>query len=144
MASIQKAQVVSQLDGTVAIEFGLILPVLLLFTLGIIDFGRFLWTDTTLTRATEAAARCGALNATTSTICPNIAAYAVAQAWGISGITASAFTGTPAATCGGQAGASYQVSASYNFQFIVPWFPQYGGSSLGTVTLTPSACYPQQ
>jgi Flp pilus assembly protein TadG len=136
MVQIQKAQVASQRDGTVAIEFGIILPLLLLFTFGIIDFGRFLWTNTTLTRATQAAARCGALNATT--ICPNIAAYAVTQAWGINDITASAFTVTTVA-CG------VQVSASYNFQFIIPWFPQFTTSApLGIQTLTATACYPSQ
>ena len=39
---------------------GLILPALLMFTLGIIEYGRYLWAYTTLMRATEAAARCGA------------------------------------------------------------------------------------
>ena len=52
-------------DGSVAIEYGLILPVLLLFTFGLIDAGRLLWTNITLTRATEVAARCGAVGAIT-------------------------------------------------------------------------------
>ena len=143
MAPIQKGRAASQRDGTVGIEFGLILPLLLILTLGIIDFGRVLWTYTTLTRATQAAARCGALsanNATPSTICPNVANYAVTQAWGINGpggITSAAFTVTTQ-TCG------EQVSASYDFQFIIPWFPQFGGSPLGTQTLTAIACYPLQ
>jgi Flp pilus assembly protein TadG len=137
MAPIQKAQAASQRDGTVAIEFGLILPLLLLFTFGIIDFGRFFWVDATLTRATQAASRCGALVPTTPAICPNVAAYAVTQAWGINDITESAFTVTTVA-CG------VQVSATYDFQFVIPWFPQFGGSSLGTQTLTAIACYPQQ
>ena len=66
-------------DGSMAIEYGLILPVLLLFTFGLVDAGRLLWTNITLTRATEVAARCGAVNMTT---CPaaGIAAYAAAEA----------------------------------------------------------------
>ena len=65
--------------GSVAIEYGLILPAMLLFTLGIMDAGRLLWTNITLTRATEVAARCGAVNVTT---CPaaSIPAYAATQA----------------------------------------------------------------
>jgi Flp pilus assembly protein TadG len=79
MAQIRKMQAASQRNGNVAIEYGLILPAMLLFTLGIMDAGRLLWTYTTLSRATEAAARCGALNDTTT--CPSIPAYAVAQAY---------------------------------------------------------------
>src|SRR5450631_3737167 len=136
MSQMLKSEVASHRDGTVAIEFGILLPLLLLFTFGIIDFGRVLWTNTTLTRATQAAARCGALNATTT--CPDVAAYAVSQAWGINDITSAAFTVTTT-TCG------LQVSATYNFQFIIPWFPQFGSSApLGTQTLTAIACYPQQ
>ena len=130
MAKIRKSQ---NSSGTAAIEFGLILPVLLLFTFGIIDFGLLLWTNTTLTRATQAAARCGALS---STACPDVKAYAVRQAWGIH-ITSGAFTAGPA-TCG------YKVSATYIYNFLTPWLPQFGGSPLGTVTLAPSACYPTQ
>ena len=111
-------------------------PLLLLITFGIIDFGLFLWTNIALTRATEAAARCGALNTTPSTTCPDIAAYAASQAWGID-VPSGAFTVTTT-TCG------LQVSAAYDFNFLTPWFPQFGGSPLGTVTLTPSACYPKQ
>ncbi len=45
-----------------AVEYGIILPVLLMLMLGIIDTGRLIWTQTTLDRAVEAAARCGAVN----------------------------------------------------------------------------------
>ncbi len=43
------------------------LPVLLLFLLGIIDTGRLLWTYATLYRASEAAARCAAIHAANCT-----------------------------------------------------------------------------
>ena len=140
MAQIRKPQAASHSDGTVAIEYGLILPVMLLFTFGIMDAGRLLWTYITLTRATEAAARCGAVNTTT---CPasSIPAYAVAQAWGLNDVTAADFTATTPA-CG------VQVQATYTFQFIVPWFPKFGSSSAPfgatTMTLNATACYPTQ
>ena len=104
-------------SGSVAIEYGLILPAMLLFTLGIMDTGRLLWANITLTRATEAAARCYAVN---TTLCPagSVPAYAANQAWGINDIAASDFVAsTPA--CG------RQVQATYTFQFLVPWFPQF-------------------
>ena len=51
-------------SGATALEYALVLPMLLLFIIGIIDVSRLLWTYTTLTRATEAAARCGAVDKT--------------------------------------------------------------------------------
>ena len=83
MAQIWKSRAASHCDGNVAIEFGFILPVLLLFTLGIMDAGRLVWTYITLSRAADAAARCGAIDQTGT--CPNIPAYAATQAWGING-----------------------------------------------------------
>ena len=91
MAQIRKPQEASHSDGTVAIEYGLILPAMLLFTLGIMDTGRLLWTYITLSRAAEAAARCGAVNTTTYPAA-SIPAYAVTQAWGINDVTAADFT----------------------------------------------------
>lgn len=48
MAQIRKQQEASQRNGNVAIEYAFILPVMLLFTLGIMDTGRLLWTYITL------------------------------------------------------------------------------------------------
>jgi hypothetical protein len=66
------------------------------------DASRLLWTNITLTRATEVAARCGAVNVTT---CPavSIPAYAATQAqnFGISDATAANFVATTPA-CGVQ------------------------------------------
>jgi Flp pilus assembly protein TadG len=124
--------------GSVAIEYGLILPAMLFFTLGIMDAGRLLWTNITLTRATEVAARCGAVNVTT---CPtaSLPAYAATQAqnFGIYDATAANFVATTP-TCG------VQVQATYTFQFVVPWFPQFSASApFGgtTMTLNATACY---
>lgn len=138
MARMRKWQEASRRDGTVAIEFGFVLPLLLLFTFGIIDFGRLLWMKTTLTRATQAAARYGAVCNPASVTCTDIATFAKLQAWGMGDITSGAFTVTTPA-CG------EQVSATYNFKFLIPWFPQFGSSApLGTRTLTAKACYPKQ
>jgi Flp pilus assembly protein TadG len=127
MAQIRKLQATTHLDGTVAIEYGLILPALMLFTLGIMDTGRLLWTLTTLSRATEAAARCAAVNNTVCGTTSQIQTYAAAQAWGLNDVTPSVFAVTNP-LCG------VQVSVTYTFQFIIPW--------IGPSTpLNAAACY---
>ncbi len=119
-------------SGTTALEYGIILPILLLFILGIIDTGRLIWTYTTLYRATEAAARCGAINAnSTINVCSTtsqIQQAAVNEAWGLT-VAASAFTVTTP-TCG------LRVTANYTFQYYTPGFT--------TITLVPTACFPSQ
>ena len=116
--------------GSIAIEYALILPALLMFIIGIIDVSRLLWTYTTLYRATEAAARCAAINTTDCGTTANVKSYAVSQAFGLK-VTSSAFTMTTP-SCG------IQVAASYDFAFAIPAFI----TSLGTVTLKATACYP--
>lgn len=118
--------------GSVALEYGLIAPLLLVLVLGIIDTGRLIWTYTTLYRATEAAARCGAINTTTCATAAQIKAYAVTEAWGLT-IDASAFT-VAAQSCG------LQVQASYDFNSIIPGFDLV--APVGLVTLQAKACYP--
>jgi len=115
-------------DGATAVEYALVLPALLLFVLGIIDVSRLLWTYTTLHRAVEAAARCGAVNEIDCVSSGQIQSYAAAQAWGMT-ITPGAFTVSNPA-CG------VQVQANYDFTFIIPWM--LGSSTLG---LRATACY---
>ncbi len=120
-------------SGAVAVEYALLLPALLLFVLGLMDSGRLLWTYTTLYRATEAAARCGAVNATDCATASQIRNYAVTQAYGLT-VDASAFAAATAA-CG------VQVTASFPFAFVIPWMSVSGSDN--TITLGASACYPQ-
>jgi hypothetical protein len=44
-------------NGSTAAEFGLVLPLLLLFLLGMIDVGRYMWTANQLEKATQMGAR---------------------------------------------------------------------------------------
>ena len=120
--------------GSVAVEYAFVLPVLLLFVLGVMDTGRLIWTYATLNRAAEAAARCAAVNPAICGTTAQIKSYAVSQAYGLN-IATTAFTPTTVA-CGSR------VAASYMFQFVIPWT---GVSSYGvanTATLTATACYP--
>ncbi len=113
--------------GTSAIEYAIVLPVLLLFLLGIIDTGRLLWTRSTLYRAAEAAARCAAVNTVKCATPAQIQSDAASGAWGLN-IAPAAFS-VASQACG------VEVSANYDFVFATPGF--------GAVTLSASACYPQ-
>jgi Flp pilus assembly protein TadG len=122
--------------GAVAIEYAFVLPILLLFVLGILECSRLFWTYTTLYRATEAAARCGAVDVTLCATAAEIQAYAVTQAYGLT-INASAFTAASAA-CG------MQVTASFPFTLVIPWITAGTPSgSFNIITLNSTACYPQ-
>lgn len=118
--------------GTVAIEYAMVLPVMLMFTFGTMDAARLLWTVITLNQATDKAARCGAVISANCATAASVETYAATNALGLPNISASNFTAI-AATCG------EQVSVvNYNFQFVAPWF----GSM--TLPLTATACYPVQ
>jgi len=116
-------------EGTAAIEYALVLPLLLALIFGIIDTGRVIWTKTMLARAVEAAARCGAVNTNKCLTDTQIKANAVAEAWGLS-INTTAFTVTRPA-CG------VRVEATYPFTFTIPLV-----SSLGKISFNQTACYP--
>jgi Flp pilus assembly protein TadG len=117
--------------GSVAVEYGLILPPLLFMVLGIMDVGRLLWTYTTLYRASEAAARCGAIASAACATASSTQSYAVTQAYGLTVTTAAFAVGT--------AGCGVQVTATLPFTFVIP---KFFDSTLGTITLSTTACYP--
>jgi Flp pilus assembly protein TadG len=114
-------------NGSVAIEYGIILPVFLLLVIGLLDAGRLIWTQTTLDRAVEAAARCAAIDAVQCGTAAQVQDYAVGQAFGLT-IDASAFT-VAAKTCG------VEVAVSYPFRLVIPWVAR------DALTLHATACY---
>jgi Flp pilus assembly protein TadG len=114
--------------GVTAIEYALLLPVLLAFVLGIVDAGRVIWTQVTLDHAAEAAARCGAIDTVKCGTADAIKAYAVDRAAGL-GLQPSVFAVATAA-CGSQ------VAATLPMTLTLPW---NGSNSL---TLNATACYP--
>src|SRR5690348_7363211 len=119
--------------GATAIEMAFLLPVFLMFLLGIEEFGRALWTQTALQFAVEAAARCAAVSPSE---CTNVPSYAAGQAYGMS-IPSSAFTYTPNAVCGAASVTSgAQVTASYAFPALVPALVPIN------VTLSAKSCHP--
>ena len=127
-------------DGASAIEMAVLMPALLMLLLGICEFGRALWTQTTLQSAVEAAARCAAVNLSKCTASggttTDVPGYAASQAVGLS-IPASAFTYTANAACGNSSTSEgSQVIASYAFQSPVSQLVPVN------VTLSAKSCHP--
>jgi Flp pilus assembly protein TadG len=114
--------------GNAALEFAFLMPVFLVLFLGIMEFGRLLWTQTTLQHAVEAAARYGAINDPTCSSTGQTQSYAAGEVFGQS-VATSAFT----LTCGA---CGTQVKGQVNFTFVVPAFFPYD------ITLNAQSCFP--
>jgi Flp pilus assembly protein TadG len=108
--------------GATAVEFAIVLPILLLFTFGLIDFGRAIWTQGTLHYAAQATARCAAIGS-----CSDPVSYGQSKAYGFdqNKITVTATSLTP--PC-------YKVSTS--FTYFLPLLSSFSG------TFSATACYP--
>ena len=123
--------------GATAVEFALLLPLLLLILLGIIDFGRMLNAQETLTQAAREGARLVALGRT------DAVSRTQAAATGLSPVSASDQSSCPT---GAGLASSSAVQVSYTFQFtpglgyLVSFF---GGSGMsGQITLTARGVMP--
>jgi len=123
--------------GAAAVEFALLLPLLLLIVLGIVDFGRMLNAQVTLTQAAREGARLVALGQ------PNVPGRTQAAATGLSPVGVAIQSACPTGAGPASNGA---VQTSYTFQFtpglgyVVSLF---GGSGLsGQITLTAQGVMP--
>ena len=112
-------------SGSVAVEFALLLPVYILFILGIIEFGRMIWIRNTMEFAAETAARYGAVTGATEA---QIEAYALTQLTGMDSLTIS-FTGTTVA------GNIVTVVGTHDFTTIIADYVPIPAMTL-TVTAT--------
>jgi Flp pilus assembly protein TadG len=115
-------------EGTTAVEFALVAPALFLILFGAVEFGRLLWTQAALHFAVEEAARCASVTPSICGTSAQITAYA-ANAVSPLSIASTAFTSTTP-SCG------HQVSASFNYQFVVTGIFPF------TPALTAQACLP--
>jgi Flp pilus assembly protein TadG len=129
--------------GAAAVEFALVLPILLLLVFGIIDFGYMSYNRNQLTNAAREGARNGSLARTTAVINSSIDSS-------LGGIAPSAVTRT--ITCKGpaptytacpangfdanvQSGGTLQVTLKYHYNWITP-IPRFIGGSSGGVDIT--------
>lgn len=122
---------VSQDRGAAAVEFALVMPVLLLLVFGIVDFGRALNAQIMVTQAAREGARWDALGSTQTQIAQRVSD----SAQPLSGVTTTvgSLCGTGVATQNGS------VTASYSFSYVTPigsLMNMFGGSSLSNMTIT--------
>lgn len=121
-------------DGTAAIEFSLTLPILLLATLGIVEFGRAMWAQSALNYAVEQAARCYTLQTSGCTSVSATQTYAAS----VTGMTFTSsspvFSVTEGTACGGGITGN-MVSVTYAFPFLTSLFDF-------NLNLAAQSCYP--
>jgi uncharacterized membrane protein YoaK (UPF0700 family) len=121
--------------GAVAVEFALLLPLLLLILFGIIDFGRAINAEITLTQAAREGARLAALGYSTSAVTSRTQSAAT----GLSNVTVTVSSSCPT---GAGAGVDAIVQVSYVYSFITPVgaiASMFGSATFGSSTLTLSA-----
>ncbi|NKE56517.1 pilus assembly protein [Lentzea sp. PSKA42] len=95
--------------GATAVEVALLMPILLMLVMGIVDFGRALHAQITLTQAAREGVRVVALKQ------PDPATRTQNAATGLSGVGV-AVTACPATS----SNASAEVEATYTFEFVTP------------------------
>jgi Flp pilus assembly protein TadG len=121
--------------GSVAVEFALLLPVLLLLIFGIIDFGRAINDQITLTQAAREGARLASLGYSTSAVTTR----AQSAAYPLSPVPT--VTVTSACPTGAGTGVDAVVKLTYTFSFVTPvgaFAAMFGTASFGS-TLSLSA-----
>lgn len=115
-------------EGSAAVEFAFVGPILFALMLAIIQGGLMVWTQLGLQHAVESAARCVAINTSTCSSASATQNYAATQAYGLK-MPASVFSSS-AGSCGNL------VTASYTFYFFTKEF------SAASVPLAAQACFP--
>jgi len=121
---------VSSDRGAAAVEFALLLPLLVLIVFGLIDFGRAINAQITLTQAAREGARALALGSST------YQSRAQAAAIGLSPVTVTPVTSCPVGSA--RAGGDAKVTVTYTFSFVTPIGTFFGP----TKTLTAEGVMP--
>jgi Flp pilus assembly protein TadG len=120
-------------QGSAAVEFALVLPVLLLILFGIIDFGRMLNARIVLTQAAHEGARTAAVTGD-----PDAAAATIAKVMG----SMASGMGTPTIVgCDDPLGDA-TVTVTYQFDFATPLSLVGGFGDEDGMTLTSTAVVP--
>lgn len=121
--------------GAAAVEFAILLPLLLLIIFGVIDFGRAINDQITLTQAAREGARLAALGYSTSAVNTRTeSAAAPTLTLTSANITVTPAT-SPACAPGAGTGVDAKVTVTYTFTFITPvgaFAAMFGTASFGT------------
>lgn len=122
--------------GATAVEVALLLPIVLFLVMGIVDFGRAMHAQITLTQAAREGARVAALKQ------PGAATRTQNAATGLSDVGV-AVTACPTGSSGGS---DAEVEATYTFNFVTPiggFAGLFGGASFGDpITLSAKGVMP--
>jgi Flp pilus assembly protein TadG len=134
-------------EGSAAIEAALVLPWLLMFVIGSVDFGRALWMYHTMLLAVEEAGRYAMIygespNLLTSASCPNVATVTLpncAQARATTYLANYAATGVtvPLPTEDTSSPKNLTITATYTFNFITPILLPFGPITLTSEVIVP-------
>jgi len=117
--------------GTATVEMAFVLPLFLLFVMGIIEFGRLYWTLNSMQLAVDEAGRYAMVH--TASTDADITTVAQANLYGLN--TAD-FTLTSASQI--TAGVTYKViTATYTFSFIASGILPFGSINLTRQTTVP-------
>jgi Flp pilus assembly protein TadG len=122
--------------GAVAVEFALLLPVLLLVIFGVVDFGRAINDQITLTQSAREGARLAALGYP-ATGTNSVTSRAQSAAYPLTNVTVAVTTACPP---GAGTGVDAVVTVTYTFSFITPvaaFAAMFGTATFGsTLALT--------
>jgi Flp pilus assembly protein TadG len=113
--------------GSTAVEFALVLPLLMGFVLGIIEFGRAMWIRQTLQYAVETASRTALADAALSTSA--ISAAVTSNLLGLQGVAPNVVVSSTAT--------QISITATYQFTFLVPDLLPFGPLTLTAQSKTP-------
>jgi Flp pilus assembly protein TadG len=134
-------------EGSAAVEAALVLPVLMLFVIGCIEFGRVLWTYHTMVLVVEEGGRYAMVYGASPTLltsasCPNVATVNLVNCTKARATTyRDNYDGTGIQVSASEDGSSppnMTISATYTYNFITPFLQSFGPINLSSQVKVPT------